>query len=142
MTRSPRLWAWGPFLVWALVVLAVSSVPQALLPVVGGGRLLDKWAHAAEFAVLGLLAARGLKRDPWIAGRWIAFPAALLGLAALGVVDEWHQRLIPGRQFEWFDAAADALGAAAGLALGAALWRRTPPSQAPDPPPEPPEPPT
>lgn len=123
MTRRPRLRAWAPFGVWTLVVLALSSIPQSLLPALPSGHLLDKWVHAAEFAVLGLLAARGLRRDPGLAGRRGAFAVALVGLVVLGIIDELHQALIPGRHPEGLDAVADFSGAAAGLGLGATLWR-------------------
>jgi len=40
------------------------------------------------------------------------------GVALLGALDEWHQRIVPGRSADVFDWVADVVGAW----LGVALW--------------------
>ena len=74
----------------------------------------DKFAHAGVFAILaGAIGyASGLRgARVW----WLAFAGAL----AVGVMDEWHQAYLPGREAGWDDLAADA----AGSALGATALR-------------------
>ncbi|BAW01454.1 VanZ family protein [Thermus thermophilus] len=71
----------------------------------------DKLAHFLAYALLGALWRRGL-------GRFL--PAFLLA-AFYGVVDEWHQSLVPGREAFGLDLVADFLGAYAG-ARGAGRW--------------------
>ncbi|GAA5336086.1 MULTISPECIES: VanZ family protein [Thermus] len=68
----------------------------------------DKGAHFLAYALLGLLLRLGLGRFPW---------AFLLG-AAYGVVDEYHQSFIPGREAFGLDLVADALGAFFGAKAG------------------------
>ena len=63
------------------------------------------------YALLGALWRRGL-------GRFL--PAFLLA-ALYGVVDEWHQSLVPGREAFGLDLVADFLGAYVG-ARGAGRW--------------------
>ena len=78
----------------------------------------DKFAHVALFALIS--AAIGLA-----SGRSGACMVllAVAGALLLGVVDEWHQGFLPGRNAGWDDLAADLLGALAG-ALALAFCRR------------------
>ncbi len=74
----------------------------------------DKLAHASLFAVLAACIgfASGLR------GRRMflfAFSCALL----IGVLDEWHQAFLPGRQAGWDDLVADAAGSLIGALL---IW--------------------
>ena len=45
----------------------------------------------------------------------------VVGLAAFGAIDEWHQGFIPGRFPDAADAVADAAGSAAGIVAASAL---------------------
>jgi VanZ family protein len=102
-----RLRAWGPFLLWAAIIFALSSRPT--LPVsLGSGR--DKLAHFLAYAILGACAARALPR------RESAPLAVLLGVA-YGASDELHQHFVPGRSVEFGDWVADSLGVCAGVFL-------------------------
>ncbi len=77
---------------------------------------LDKVAHLFEFGILTLLL--------WWPLRAVAPSNAKLKLAALlfifvaanGIIDEFHQSFIPGRDSSWADAAADFLGGSLGIA--------------------------
>lgn len=84
----------------------------------------DKAAHFLAYALLALLWRLGL------GGFWGAFLLA----SGYGVVDEWHQSFIPGREAFGWDLLADALGAFFG-ARGAGRWGV--PKTAPPPPPRP-----
>ena len=73
----------------------------------------DKLVHAGVFAVMaGAIGyASGLRRWPMLLLAW-------LGAVAVGVLDEWHQISLPGRNASMDDLTADAVGAAIGaLAL-------------------------
>jgi hypothetical protein len=100
---------WLPFLAWAALIFAVSSVPDLGTGLGGWDLALRKLAHAAEYAVLGALLMRATGR----AG--LAF-----GLGALyAVSDEVHQAFVPGRMGAPLDVAIDAIG----VALGVVLWQ-------------------
>ena len=78
----------------------------------------DKFAHIALFALIsaaiGLASGRSGVRMVLL---------AVAGALLLGLVDEWHQGFLPGRNAGLDDLAADLLGALAG-ALGLAFCQR------------------
>jgi VanZ family protein len=83
----------------------------------------DKLAHIAIFSVLGTLLYWGF--DAAAHGRRFHRPALAFFLGLLGgVLDEVHQLFVPGRHADVWDAAADMIGTAAGVFLGAVLCRR------------------
>jgi len=83
------------------------------LPATGAGlpHPWDKGAHLLAYALLGFLLGRGL------GGLYPAFFLAAL----YGLVDEWHQSFVPGREAFGLDLLADFLGAYLG-ARGAGRW--------------------
>ncbi len=113
---SPAVRAAGLAAVVALVaglfVLGAQPVAVGLIPAPW-----DKLAHAALFALLGmLLVVATAGRRAWL---------ALAALIAVAVADELVQTTLPGRVVSVGDLAADAIGAAAGvLAMTLALARR------------------
>ena len=109
---------------YAILVIAVSSLPSARLPDLGGARI-DKLLHFTQYAVLGYLVARGwgpgrFSGDHGRWGRWL--PAVILLIFA--AVDEYHQHWIPGRAMEFWDWIADGLGVIASYSLGIRANRR------------------
>jgi VanZ family protein len=98
---------WLPVLVWAAVIFAFSSVPDLGTGLGGWDLVLRKLAHAAEYAILGVLLARAT------GSARIAFALAV-GYAAS---DEFHQTFVEGRVGALHDVAIDAVGAAVGIAL-------------------------
>ena len=103
------LWRWGPPLLWAAAVFAVSS--RHTLPQLPSVLDWDKLQHAAAYAVGGLLLARAVGRG----GRGALLAAALGSL--YGASDEAHQLLVRNRSSDPADWIADTLGVAAGVAL-------------------------
>jgi VanZ family protein len=96
------------------------TLTKALSPRPESGMTLgwDKADHLAAFGALacvGVIALHGAARGRW----WLA--AGLLGLGALIEIVQFY---VPGRSSDWQDLAADALGIAAGLLLGAAVTAR------------------
>ncbi|AEG32822.1 hypothetical protein AV541_08725 [Thermus parvatiensis] len=71
----------------------------------------DKGAHFLAYALLGLFLRLGLGR----------FGPAFLGAFLYGLLDEWHQSFVPGREAFGLDLVADFLGAYVG-ARGAGRW--------------------
>jgi VanZ family protein len=94
-------------LAWAALIFALSSVPDLGTGLGGWDLVLRKFAHAAEFAVLGALLVRATGRTG------LAFAIGALYAAS----DELHQSFVPGRLGSPFDVAIDALGVAVGILL-------------------------
>jgi VanZ family protein len=111
VSRS-SLQTWLPVFVCAGVIFAFSSVPSLSTELGTWDTILRKLAHLAEYAVLGLLLDRALRRPH------VVVAVALAGLYA--VTDEVHQRFVEGRHGSPVDVGIDTLGAL----LGVLLWRR------------------
>jgi VanZ family protein len=93
-----------PALLWAVIVLYIggrSSVPSPGIDIP-----IDKVAHFTMYFILGLLAARAARRV-WRRVGWGWF--ITVGLA-LGALDEFQHRFIPGRSADILDWVADAAG--------------------------------
>jgi VanZ family protein len=113
-----RALRWAPAIGWSLLLLVLGQQEGAKLPAGGIWGLpgIDKAAHFVAYGVLGFLAAfadpqRGLR-------------AGVLAAAAVGIVDEWGQRGVPGRFSDLWDLLADVAGAAAGAWLFARIRGR------------------
>jgi VanZ family protein len=104
------------------LIFAVSSIPNLGTPPLF--RFSDKVPHFIEYAVLGYLLYRAFSnRLTGARTREVlrtALVVSLLWGLALGLVDEFHQLLIPGRSCDPLDFLADA----AGLSLTASLAYR------------------
>lgn len=72
----------------------------------------DKLVHGAIFTLLtcGIGLASGLQG-------WRMLAVAVAGALLIGVLDEWHQLYLPGRQAGWDDLLADAAGSVTGAVL-------------------------
>jgi VanZ family protein len=97
--------AWLPVVAWAALIFALSSIPDLGTGLGGWDLALRKIAHAAEYAVLGVLLVRAVGRE---------LPAAALGIA-YAVTDEVHQTFVPGRQGAPLDVVIDAVGVLVGV---------------------------
>ena len=100
---------------WSVAILALGSIrvnDPSWQPLFAGA---DKVTHAVIYAIAAYFWRRSF-RSQGRATTWLV----VAGVAALGVVDEWHQRSVPGRSADVFDWVADTLGALAGTLV----WRR------------------
>ena len=97
-------------MVWAAVIFVLSSIPSLGTGLGGWDVVLRKLAHGAEYAVLGFLLVRALRR---------AQVAFALGVA-YAVTDEIHQYFVSGRHGSPVDVAIDAVG----VLVGVLAWRR------------------
>jgi VanZ family protein len=110
---AARLTAWLPVAVWAAVIFTLSSIPSLDTGLGTWDTVLRKLAHLAEYAVLGALLYRALRREP-----------AAIALGSLyAVTDEVHQTFVSGRQGSPLDWLIDTVGVVAGALL---LSRRRP----------------
>jgi len=113
VAASRVLSAWLPVVAWAGLIFTLSSIPDLGTGLGGWDLLLRKLAHAAEFAVLGVLFLRAVER-----------PAlAFLLASAYAVSDEIHQIFVPGRLGSPLDVLIDMAGVAVGIALALRLRR-------------------
>lgn len=127
--RHPVFW----LVLWLLAVAAVvagSLAPPSALP--DAPTVNDKLVHVAMYFVLMAAAVQ-------LFGRPGVLVAVAVALAGLGLAIEFAQgAFTTTRQFEWADAAANALGVLLGLALAPTpaarlllvLERRLPPRRA------------
>jgi VanZ family protein len=100
---------WLPPALWAALILVVTSIP-APPDAPAGIPHLDKAVHVFLYAGQGWLVARALRTR-----RSLTLLAALLGVAAFGALDEWHQVFF-ARDPDMLDWIADTLGASIGIA--------------------------
>jgi VanZ family protein len=109
--------------VWAGVIFVGSSIPQLTNEKVGLPPGADKVVHVIEYAVLAILFCRGfgVRQLGGSVSVWLLVVAICL---AVGAIDEYHQRFIPGRESDLLDFSADAAGIAMGTAIGAWLLKR------------------
>jgi hypothetical protein len=78
----------------------------------------DKLAHTSVFALIALATGVASGTTGWRRTLW-----CVAGAVVLGMLDEWHQAYLPGREAGWDDLAADALGGLLGAAMLYALSR-------------------
>ena len=100
---------------WATAIFILSSqAGDALPPLLSG---LDKLLHALVFGVLGVLVLGSMKTS----SRGVYTPGQALIAVVLvtlyGILDEFHQRYVPGRSAELLDIAADAVGGIIGVGI-------------------------
>lgn len=111
MRGRTRLSLWGPVVLYLTAITVVSHQPSLRIP----GGLPDWLMHGLEYAGLGALVARIVLRAS--AGETPVWLTALAGCAAFGVLDEFHQSFVPGRDASLHDVVADTAGAALALAI-------------------------
>jgi VanZ family protein len=107
---------WLPVIAYMGALFFVSSL--STIPTPPGG-ITDKHEHMFFYGILAALTLRALAKGDW---RRIG-PATVLGAIIIssvyGVTDEFHQRFVPGRNYDVLDMMADAIGSAAASGL---LW--------------------
>ena len=110
-----------PPVLWGLFIFLLTSIPNPPQPATPPWWWSDKAAHVALYAVHGALIVRSL---PSAVAPWTRIAIAVMLASATGAVDEWHQRLIPGRAADIQDWYADVTGSIAGSLFALASFRR------------------
>jgi len=117
--KIPFVWL---ALAYAVLILIVSSIPDLSAPQLGF-RYQDKFYHFIEYGVFSVflfLALFNSQKD--FLRKRVLLISLLIG-ACFGILDELHQKFIPGRQADIFDFAADFLGVAL-VQIGFWVYRR------------------
>jgi VanZ family protein len=109
-----------PALIFYLLVYLLSS--RDLGDRLSGG-WLDKIPHVLEFAVLAFLLAVGFFNSLGASAQTNGAITFLTGLL-LGLLDEYHQSFVPGRQSDFRDLLADAAGLVCGIFVYRYLMKR------------------
>jgi VanZ family protein len=114
--RPQPLRLWWPVLCYMAAIFGTSSLSNVPSPPPG---LTDKHVHLLLYAGLTAMTLRALAGGTWRRVTFRVSAGAALIAAVYGVLDEYHQLLVPGRSFEILDMAANAIGA---VLASAALW--------------------
>ncbi len=112
-----RTWhRWAVAVAYMAFLFALSSTSK--LPTLPGNPS-DKLEHAVAFGILGLLLVWALSKGRLrgISARTVLVVTVIC--AAYGYSDEFHQRFVPGRDYDLKDMAADATG---GFLVSGAVW--------------------
>ena len=99
---------------WAMIIYYLSSQPGTDQPLLFYGQ--DKLFHFIAFGVLGFLTMGAAKATSQGYKQWQLWLAILL-VTLYGVLDEFHQYFVPGRNADHFDVIADMLGGMFGVWL-------------------------
>lgn len=108
---AARLNMWLPVVIWAALIFTISSVPSLDSGLGVWDTVLRKIAHVGEYAVLGALLYRAVRREP----------AAIVLGSLYAVTDEVHQLFVTGRHGSPVDWLIDTAGVVAGVLL--LSWR-------------------
>lgn len=115
--RSRARLLWLALLIWACVILWLSSLSPRELPQ-AAFVFWDKLNHFLAFSLGGWLAANALRASRPALGGSAVVVAAVFIIAAFGLVDEMLQTITPGRTGgDVYDWTADVLGALTGALL-------------------------
>jgi len=94
-----------PWVILMIIISIESSMTDISLPDLGIS-FADKIVHFFVFGVLGWLIARGMDI---IKVKNFMIVSLSIGLA-FGIIDEWHQSFVPGRDADLYDLIADFSG--------------------------------
>ena len=97
-----------PALLWAAVILYIGG--RSNVPTVDSTLPLDKAAHFVMYGILGALATRGWVKTRNQAQAGVSVLWVLVLALGVGMLDELHQRRVPGRSPDVKDWLADAAG--------------------------------
>jgi VanZ family protein len=117
------LWLWIPVIAYMIAIFVGQSMPNPPEP---PGALTDKHEHFFFYGVLAVLVLRALANARWRRITAGAACGAIAFAALYGVVNEWHQRFVPGRSYDVFDMIANTIGSvlAVGLVWAWSIIRR------------------
>jgi len=101
---------WLPPLLYVVAIFTVSSQPHLQAPL--HFQLSDKFIHAVEYLIYGLLLVRAMRAQMRVSRPLFAAMIAIGFVVLTGAADEYLQSFIPGRQCDIFDLLADTVGGA------------------------------
>jgi VanZ family protein len=108
----------GPLLRWVWPAVTEAQIGRAQLAA-------RKTGHVTGYAILAVLALRGVRRGMFVSGwRGRGAVAAWMIASLYAMTDEIHQSMVPTRMASAGDVALDSFGAALGVALAWMIGRR------------------
>jgi VanZ family protein len=108
---------WLPVIAYMAMLFGFSSLSTLPEP---PGEFSYYDVHVAAYAGLAIVTVRALAKGILRSITWRVVLGAIVISALYGVSDEYHQRFVPGRDFDMFDMLADAVGSIVGAsAVGA-----------------------
>ena len=107
---------------FAVMILAVSSIPATRMPKSPALWRWDKLVHAIEYAILATLVFRAFATRGISIAKTLAATALLCSL--FGMLDETYQSTVPGRDSSHFDMLADSVGACFACIANAVVYSR------------------
>jgi VanZ family protein len=110
---------------WMAIIMILSSIPNIPTLKIHTSRAdfrLDYIMHFGEYGVLTFMAFLTLAEDKFRIN-WKRLIAIAVGLVLLAVLDELHQKLIPGRTCSIRDVASDVTGVAAAIVFTLVVFR-------------------
>lgn len=112
-------------IVWAITIIVVSStpnIPTLKIHMAKTDIRLDYLLHFMEYGALTLLSFLTFSGDEFRIGfRKIITITVILSLFA--ILDEYHQKLIPGRSFNYNDIFSNLTGILAGVVFCVVIFR-------------------
>jgi len=102
-------------LFFAIIIFILSSIPNPRIPF--EFHLGDKFLHLLEYMLFSLLLFFSFYTSARAFWQKNAYPFTLLIGAAYGLLDEFHQGFVPGRQRDFFDFLADLAGVVISLLI-------------------------
>jgi len=111
---------WGPVILFALFIFALSSMPRP--PILSDWDFSDKYKHVMLFGVFAATLWRALTQTLGNKPAWLVIYTVAIS-SLYGASDEFHQLFTPGRSCDWRDWMADTIGAI--LVCVALIWLRS-----------------
>ena len=105
-----KIVGWGPAALWAAVLFLLSAWESPGISLHSGA---DKLAHGGAYVILGLSLAWGRMRT----ASEVPVVLLMLGGVGYGALNEWYQMFVPGREVDFLDGLANAVGVLAGYGL-------------------------
>jgi VanZ family protein len=110
---------------WLAIIIILSSIPNIPTLKIHTSRSdfrLDYIMHFGEYGVLAFMAFLALAEDKFRIN-WKRFITVAIGLVMFAILDELHQKLIPGRTCSIKDVASDVTGVLAAIVFTLLVFR-------------------
>jgi len=104
-------------------MLTLSSLPDFQAPELFP-KYSDKIVHLIEYMIWGILFLLMLKQEDRIQNVWRALFIMLIFGVILGILDEFHQMFVSGRNADIIDLIADSAGLAIAMILFRIFYRK------------------
>ncbi|MBN1233592.1 MAG: VanZ family protein [Candidatus Coatesbacteria bacterium] len=115
--RNSKYRIWLPSIIWGIFILTITTIPGPELPKIPLFPGADKLAHFFLYGIFGYFLTKA-SRISFNLITSIFFPLCIGVIFAM--IDELHQKYIPGRSCDIIDFTADTLGIIIGFLL---TWR-------------------